>query len=86
MTVNQIYNETIKSLPSNDRLLLARLILDDITSYPTRLEIRDHNHLEELLLSGLHSGPGIEATPDYWELLETDLIGGQSLRTISFSI
>jgi antitoxin ParD1/3/4 len=24
-------------------------------------------HLEELLLAGLHSGPGIEVTPEYWE-------------------
>ena len=76
MNATQIYNEAIKSMPSDERLLLARLILDDIALYPARPEIKDKNHLEELLLAGLHSGAGVEATSEFWEKLEAELIGG----------
>jgi hypothetical protein len=76
MTVFEIYDQTIKPLPAEERLHLARLILDDLSpdaaKFPVALperpgEIRDQEHLEELLLAGLHSGPEIEATTEYWQ-------------------
>jgi hypothetical protein len=74
MTVYDIYDQTIKSLPAGERLQLARLILNDLSpDEPLDLvmleregEILDQDHLEELLRAGLNSGPGIEATPEYW--------------------
>jgi hypothetical protein len=75
MTGTQLYNDTVKKMPSSERLLLARLILDDIASLSDEPVIRDQAHLEELLVAGLHSGPGTEATPEFWNVLEAELIG-----------
>lgn len=74
MTGTQLYNDTVKKMPSSERLLLARLILDDIASLADESIIRDQSHLEDLLLAGLHSGPGTEATPEFWNDLEAELI------------
>ncbi len=83
MTAIEIYDQTIKSLPVEERLQLARLILDDLAPDAGQSdidvlerpgEIRDREHLEELLLAGLDSGPGIEATPEYWQQKRTILL------------
>lgn len=74
MTVADMYDQTIKSLPAGDRLRLARLILDDLSpeepldnTVPEREGgIRDSEHLEELLLAGLNSGRGVETSGEYW--------------------
>jgi hypothetical protein len=74
MTVYDIYDQTIRSLPAGERLQLARLILDDLPPHGTLdpaveerpTEVRDHDELEELLLAGLGSGPAIDVTPEYW--------------------
>jgi hypothetical protein len=83
MTVYEIYDQTIKALSAEERLRLAKLILNDLLpddatfsqAFPERLsEIRDQDRLEELLLAGLNSGPAIEATPEYWEQKRTTLL------------
>ena len=82
MSVYDIYDQNIKPLPAGERLQLARLILNDLSPeepldavVPERPgEIRDRDHLEELLLAGLNSGPGIEATPEYWRGKRTTLL------------
>ncbi len=37
-------------------------------------DLEDPEVLERLLLEGLDSGPGIEATPEYWEKMRRELI------------
>jgi hypothetical protein len=74
MTVYEIYDQTIKLLPYEQRLRLAKLILNDLSpeeetfkgETSERLsEIRDEEHLEELLLGGLYS-PKREMTQQDW--------------------
>ncbi len=83
MTVYEIYDQTIKTLPAGERLQLAKLILNDLSpddeelsmDWPERPgEIHDQAHLEELLLVGLNSGSEMEATPEYWEQKRTTLL------------
>jgi hypothetical protein len=90
MTVYEIYDQTIKTLPVDERLRLAKLILNDLSPDEETLgqnfaerpgEIRDQDHLEELLLAGLNSGPGIEVTPEYWENKRTVLLERRAQRT-----
>ena len=91
MTVYDIYDQNIKSLPAGARLQLAKLILNDLSpEEPLATEvsdrpgdIRDQNHLEELLLAGLNSGPGIEATPEYWREKRTTLLERHALKADS---
>ena len=87
MTVFEIYDQTIKTLPADDRLRLAKLIIDDLALADTALNteiparrggIRDQEHLELLLLDGLNSGPGIEATPEYWRKKHRTLLEHRS--------
>ncbi len=75
MTAYEIYDRTIKILPAEERLRIAKLILDDLlpeeetlsSVTPERLsEIRDQDHLEELLLAGLNS-PKREMTKQDWD-------------------
>jgi len=84
MTIYEIYEQTIKTLTVDERLRLAKLILNDLApddevfdqDYSDRSgEIRDLDHLEELLLTGLNSGPDIEVTPQYWENKRANLLG-----------
>jgi len=51
----------------------------DFSSLPG--EVRDQDHLEELLLAGLNSGPGIEVTQQYWENKRTTLLERRAQRT-----
>ena len=69
MTTYEIYNQAIKPLHADERLHIARLILDDLApdSIPDRPgDVRDLAHLEQILLDGLNSGPMIEANNEYW--------------------
>ena len=77
-----IYDQTIRSLSAKDRLRLARHILDELSPEES-LEgsvmdrggnILDQSGPEELLLSRLISGPGIEVTEEYWDDKRTALI------------
>lgn len=89
MTLIDIYRRSIRPLPPGDRLQLARLILNDLSTgeagdsiAPDRPgEIRDEDHREELLLAGLNSGPGIEATAEYWSEKRNTLLARQSAKT-----
>ena len=82
MTVYEIYDNTVKRLSAEERLRLAKLILNDLspdeklmTDFPERpSEIRNQKHLEKLLLAGLHSGPDIATTAQYWENKRTTLL------------
>jgi hypothetical protein len=83
MTVYEIYDQAIKTLPAGERLRLAKLILNDLSPDDEKLSaglparpggIRDQAHLEALLLAGLDSGPEIEATPEYWEQKRATLL------------
>jgi hypothetical protein len=77
MTVLDIYDQTIKPLPADARLQLARMILDDLAPG----EIRDRAQLEDMLLAGLDSGPGIESTSEYWQKKRTALITRQERKS-----
>lgn len=69
MTTYEIYNQAIKPLRADERLHIARLILEDLApdAIPERPgDVRDLAHLEQLLLDGLNSGPKIEANNEYW--------------------
>ncbi|HZO90380.1 MAG TPA: hypothetical protein VFB38_18790 [Chthonomonadaceae bacterium] len=77
MTVYELYDQTIKPLPAEERLRLAKLILNDLSPDEETLkgaaperpsEIRDQDHLEELLLAGLNS-PKREMTKQDWAAL-----------------
>ena len=90
MTAYEIYDQTIRTLPIDERLRLAKLILNDLSpdeatpdqDYTERSgEIRDQDHLEELLLAGLDSGPGIEVTPEYWNNKRTTLLERHAQKT-----
>jgi len=90
MTVYEIYDQTIKTLSVDERLRLAKLIINDLSpddeAHLQDLsgrhgEVRDKDHLEELLLAGLNSGPGIEVTPQYWENKRTTLLERRAERT-----
>lgn len=90
MTVDEIYDQTIRTLSVDERLRLARLILNDLSpdeealyeDFPERPgEIRELDDLKALLLAGLNSGPGIEVTPQYWENKRTTLLERRAERT-----
>ena len=69
MTTYELYDQAIKPLRADERLHIARLILDDLApdAVPDRpSEVRDQAHLEQLLMDGLNSGPMVEASADYW--------------------
>lgn len=82
MSAADIYDQTIKPLPVEERLRLAKLILNDLSPDDTlnlaslehSSEILDQDHLEELLLASLNSGPAVEVTPQYWESKRTPLL------------
>jgi|GEM_PF-2762790 len=70
MTTYEIYNQAIKSLYADERLHIARLILDDLAPDSVLYRpgyVRDLAHMEQLLLDGLNSGPMAEANNEYWE-------------------
>ena len=95
MTVDEIYDQTIRTLSVDERLRLAQLILSDLSTDEEAFdrdfadlagEIRDLAHLEALLLVGLNSGHGIEVTPQYWENKRTTLLERRAeIYWISFS-
>jgi hypothetical protein len=78
MTINEIYNQSIKPLRVDERLGIARLILEGLA--PSGGEIRstevlNDDHLEQLLLDGLKSQPLIEVNDEYWskKVAKTDV-------------
>ena len=77
MTTYELYNQAIRPLPADERLNIARLILDGLA--PDSLsdrpsDVRDPAHLEQLLLDGLNSGPTIEADAAFWARKEQRVI------------
>ncbi len=62
MTIYELYDHDIKQLSANDRLRLARLILDDLA--PDESAAADQR-VEDLVLESLGSGPGDHMTQAY---------------------
>jgi hypothetical protein len=68
MTVEDVYHH-VQGLSAADQERLVELIEDNLGEVRRNL-IRDNAQLEEMLVAGLRSGPGIEATPAYWAAKE----------------
>jgi len=80
MTVKEIYEQTIKPLAADDRAALANLILDDLAPEPPNA-FHSEDELEQMLLAGLNSGPGITVTPEYWQKKKERLVERLGRRT-----
>jgi hypothetical protein len=52
---------------------------------PASHVVRDPDHLEELLLAGVNSGPAVEATPEYWSDLRLELESRAECRRAGLS-
>ncbi len=72
MTAFDVYNQA-KSLPVNDRLLVARLILDDLTDKPPS-NFETEEELEELLMEAINNGKTVEVNDEFWARKRQELI------------
>ena len=64
MTVHEIYDET-KQLSSDERSQLFTMLFDDLAPDPPNT-IQSREHLIELLIAGVESGPSVEIGAEYW--------------------
>jgi len=64
MTIYELYDSAIKTLPVDERLRLARLILDDATSDTSTDTGESQAYLARLIKDGIGSGPATPWTID----------------------
>ncbi len=80
MTIYELYDSAIKTLPVDERLRLARLILDDATS-DTSTDTGDSKaYLARLIKEGIDSGPATPWTIDDVEQIKQSVTARSASR------
>jgi hypothetical protein len=73
MTIHELYDTSIRQLPVEDRLRLARIILDDaVPEEPGASANEAQQHFEKLVQQGLDS-PQVPLTEQVWEQIRTEV-------------
>jgi hypothetical protein len=86
----QVLSGTWDTIKSHEAEFVGRRLLviidpeqDDDTTDGALLPsftVRSREHLVELLSHGLEAGDGVEATPEFWDLKEAELLRRHSER------